>query len=404
MQGIELGGTGVFGAMILVGAVQGASLAGVFWLRSRGDRVANRLLAVLVLLITLHLSELFLDITQLLARVPFLSGATFPLIFLIGPTFLLYVRRLVGPELRPRPVWLLHAVPFACCVALVWPWYFTPSEIKATYHAGKQWGGHTPIDLKTYLLLFLNVLQNFGYAFVAERLLKAREGDLARLSSDNAVLRSLASLRRIARAFSLYAAGYFFVFLALLIWNQYTAEVDTVWLICIAGFWQVLGFSAIDQPETFAHVRWLPAQARRESPDEESARPKYAKAALSPDRSRELMEGVRELMERDRLYRNGGLKLSDVARALRASLHHVSQAINRESDSTFLELVNRYRVEEAQRLLADPEMANLTVLAIGFEAGFNNKASFNQAFKKYTGRTPSAYRRNPSPAQSRAAP
>jgi AraC-like DNA-binding protein len=426
MRSIELGDAGIFGAIILFGAFQGYSLSTVFWLRSRGDRVANRLLATLILMITLHLSEIFLDITGLLARVPYLSGVTFPLIFLLGPTFYLYLRRQAGPDLRFRPSMLLHAVPCLLCVAAVWPWYWTPLEPKARYLASKTWGGNTPLDLKTYLLLFLNVGQNFTYAFLGERLLRRREQALERLVADNDAVRSMGALRKIARAFSFYAGGYFLLFVALLIWDRYTAEVDTVWLVCIALFWQVLGYSAIDQPETFSHLRWLKAGAGEGDRETDGAgdaegnghgdddaeaeadgddapteseprtpRPKYAKAALKPERSRQIMERVRHLMEEQRLFLDGDLKLSDVARALNASLHHVSQAINRESDCTFLELVNRYRVEEAKRMLADPDCHNLTVLAIGFEAGFNNKASFNQAFKKYTRQTPSAFRKEP---------
>jgi AraC-like DNA-binding protein len=409
MQSIELGHTGVFGALILFGAFQGYSLSTVFWLRSRGDRVANRLLGTLILLITLHLSEIFLDITGLLARVPHLSAATFPLLFLIGPTFYLYLRRLAGAELRPRPAWLLHLIPAALVVYSVWGWYRAPYEIKAAYHAQKTWGGHAELDLRTYVLLFVNVIQNASYAFFGERLLRRREIALERLVADNALHDGVAAMRRIARVFSGYAAGYFVLFVGLLVWGRYSAEVDTVWLVLIALFWQVLGYTAIDQPETFAHAPWNAdptADGEEEGEDEEedeeedeaaAAAPKrkYAKAPLPAERSRAIWEDVRRLMETERPYLRGDLKLSDVARKLNVSLHHLSQAINRESDTSFLELVNRYRVDEAKRMLADPATRNLTVLAIGFEAGFNNKASFNQAFKRYTERTPSEFRKQP---------
>ncbi|MBZ0270043.1 helix-turn-helix domain-containing protein [bacterium] len=414
MQSIELGHTGVFGALILFGAFQGYSLSTVFWLRSRGDRVANRLLGTLILLITLHLSEIFLDITGLLARVPHLSAATFPLLFLIGPTFYLYLRRLAGAELRPRPVWLLHLIPAALVVASVWGWYRAPYEVKAAYHAQKTWGGHAELDLRTYVLLFVNVIQNASYAFFGERLLRQRERTLERYVADNALHHGMAAMRKIARAFSGYAGGYLVLFGGLLIWGAYSAEVDTVWLVLIAAFWQVLGYTAIDQPETFAHVPWR--EVAGDGEDEESGdagegegsgdakngeesrgdggrKRKYAKAPLPPERSRAIWEDVRHLMETERPYLRGDLKLADVAAKLNVSLHHLSQAINRESEWSFLELVNRYRVEEAKRMLLDPGSRNLTVLAIGFEAGFNNKASFNQAFKRYAERTPSEFRK-----------
>jgi hypothetical protein len=56
VESIQLGQTGWFGILILVGASQGYLLSTVFLLRSRGDVVANRLLGATILFITLHLS------------------------------------------------------------------------------------------------------------------------------------------------------------------------------------------------------------------------------------------------------------------------------------------------------------------------------------------------------------
>jgi AraC-like DNA-binding protein len=56
----------------------------------------------------------------------------------------------------------------------------------------------------------------------------------------------------------------------------------------------------------------------------------------------------------------------------------------------FRNFINRFRVEEAQRLLkSDPEMSILTIC---FEVGFNSKSTFNTAFKKISGITPRDYR------------
>ena len=70
----------------------------------------------------------------------------------------------------------------------------------------------------------------------------------------------------------------------------------------------------------------------------------------------------------------------------------MSLAINEGLKKNFYDLVNGYRVEEAKRLLVDPNSNNYTVLSIGFEAGFNSKTTFNTVFKKFTGLTPTAYR------------
>jgi AraC-like DNA-binding protein len=59
----------------------------------------------------------------------------------------------------------------------------------------------------------------------------------------------------------------------------------------------------------------------------------------------------------------------------------------------FYDLVNGYRVEEAKRLLLDPKNTNYTILSVGFEAGFNSKTTFNTVFKKFTGLTPTDFRK-----------
>jgi len=142
----------------------------------------------------------------------------------------------------------------------------------------------------------------------------------------------------------------------------------------------VLG-EAVPVPEEEDHAAPIPAETR------------YAKSALTPERASAVASRFVALMESDQLYLDGSLKLPDVARRLGVTVHTLSQVVNQELGRSFLDVVNAYRIEEAKRLLADPEHDHLTVLAIGFDAGFNNKTSFNNAFKRALGVPPSTYRR-----------
>ena len=55
--------------------------------------------------------------------------------------------------------------------------------------------------------------------------------------------------------------------------------------------------------------------------------------------------------------------------------------------------MNGYRVAEFKRLIALPDSEQFTILALAFDAGFNSKATFNAAFRKAAGTTPSAYKK-----------
>lgn len=73
-----------------------------------------------------------------------------------------------------------------------------------------------------------------------------------------------------------------------------------------------------------------------------------------------------------------------------------SRILNQHFGKNFFEFINEHRVNEAKRLLADPDKKDLNMLDILAEAGFSSKSTFNAIFKQYTSQTPSQYRRSPS--------
>jgi len=72
---------------------------------------------------------------------------------------------------------------------------------------------------------------------------------------------------------------------------------------------------------------------------------------------------------------------------------HLSQVINENLNRNFFDFVNRYRVEEAKKLLINLDKSRNSILDVAFDSGFNSKSSFNMIFKKYTAMTPSQFRK-----------
>lgn len=121
---------------------------------------------------------------------------------------------------------------------------------------------------------------------------------------------------------------------------------------------------------------------------------KYESSSLSPRQADEHLEKLLAYMEEEKPYLNGDLKMDDPANSLSIPSHHLSQIINERTGKNFFEFVNLYRVEEAKNLLADPEKKDFKILRVAFESGFNNKTTFNSAFKNEVGITPSHFRKN----------
>ena len=85
--------------------------------------------------------------------------------------------------------------------------------------------------------------------------------------------------------------------------------------------------------------------------------------------------------------------MSELAKKTGESPHHVSQVINEKLNLGFFELLAKYRVEEAKRILSDKKRNKITIEELSEIVGYNSKTAFNNAFKKLTGKTPSEYRK-----------
>jgi AraC-like DNA-binding protein len=96
------------------------------------------------------------------------------------------------------------------------------------------------------------------------------------------------------------------------------------------------------------------------------------------------------LLESDPIYLNPELSLKQVAEMMDEKERTISQTINWAKQRNFKDYINSYRIQHACKLLTTcPEKPIFEVM---FESGFNTKGPFNTAFKKITGKTPSAYR------------
>ncbi len=95
----------------------------------------------------------------------------------------------------------------------------------------------------------------------------------------------------------------------------------------------------------------------------------------------------------DKNYLNNEITLENVAEKLGLSKSYLSRMINAELKTSYTDYINSLRIEEAKLIIQNPESEKYTLIAIGLEVGFNSKSAFNNAFKKYSGSTPSEFKK-----------
>ena len=119
-------------------------------------------------------------------------------------------------------------------------------------------------------------------------------------------------------------------------------------------------------------------------------RSKYQNSQLKGKDLAEIGRRLNSLMSSEKLYRDEELSLADLAASVQLTSHQLSEYFNVQLKVNFSRFVNRYRIQEACKMLI--EHPELTVLNIAFAVGFNSKSVFNTAFSRETGLTPTAYR------------
>ncbi len=127
--------------------------------------------------------------------------------------------------------------------------------------------------------------------------------------------------------------------------------------------------------------------------DAVDVKPKYEGYQLDDEVAAAYAEEAKALMEKEKLYRNPDLTLPVLAKKLKLTPNTLSQVLNGYCGQSFYNFVNGYRLEEVVSMMRDPEFDDKSVLELLYEAGFKSKSTFNPIFKKWTGKTPSEYRK-----------
>lgn len=127
--------------------------------------------------------------------------------------------------------------------------------------------------------------------------------------------------------------------------------------------------------------------------DQETKSGKYKTSALLKETVDQVLPRLQKLMEEDEVYLDAELNLKKLSQMLQVHYNHLSQIINEQIGKSFNDYINSFRIEAAKKCLADPAQARKTVLEIAYDTGFYSKSVFNTAFKKFTGCTPSQYRK-----------
>ncbi|MCP4131286.1 MAG: AraC family transcriptional regulator [bacterium] len=118
---------------------------------------------------------------------------------------------------------------------------------------------------------------------------------------------------------------------------------------------------------------------------------KYESSKIRGLDTEAVLKRMQDLMNFQKIYMDDELSLQSLSDRLEITTHQLSEILNERIGKNFNEYINHFRIDEAQELLE--KNMEQSIISVAYTVGFNSKSSFNSVFKKFSGETPSEYRK-----------
>ena len=340
------------------------------------NTIAKALISSFIFIHSFFIFHIFFSLTNFQYHFPNSYRMSTIFSFLYGPLLYFYFKR-ITQDYKFKAWDLLHLLPSLVLAFYLVPIYLLTKDEKLALLLAKASGEFTQTkDFEVITLVATKLLSLVVYGILIARLyLKSKYKTLY----DQEHLRWQKYILGIHIVYVVAYAIYGFM----IINNLYSNLLFHAQIIAMALMVLYIAYSAYIQPNVFSAMEFTTGYPFH----------KYEKSGLTDSLSLELKSKILQLMENEKIYKENNLNLEQLADKLNTNRHNTSQVINEHFNQSFHELVNTYRINEAKQLLKDDKEKSLNIIEIAYEVGYNNKATFNKAFKKYTNLTPSQFQK-----------
>jgi AraC-like DNA-binding protein len=356
--------------------------------QGKGKGLSNILFGLFFLCISLNLLDVFLLMSGAYAGASYLAGWGSCLPLLFGPLIYFYTQSVLFKGFSLSIKTWPHFLPFITCFCVTEFYILFQSRVVEEKLLSNTFQHHLPkavsivstlifIQFLVYIIISLRKIAQYKKAS-GQYFSNDQQRDVSSLYSTIlfflliviiTILNGLLSQTSLANYF---LVGFNIVVFALLIF------VLTVLL------------KALNKPATFV------MSEKDLLADQPVSFSKPVISDAEQKEKQELAQTVMNYMQSNKPWLEPELTLEQLASQLSLKPRLLSQVINEMLGKNFYDFINHYRIEEAERLLTNPKDKKITILEVLYEVGFNSKSSFNSLFKKYTGLTPSEFRKKQS--------
>lgn len=360
--------------LLAIGAIQGIIYAFILFKSVSYNKLANRLLATILFLLSYRL---LIQIMRLFDIGYYDSWyyVMIDLCWIHGALIYFYTKAQTQPHLKFKRKDWIHLLPVIIQIGISvfvrlqnLYWDGTKESLSwLGYYGYVVWMNNATIYIIASALIIL-------YAYKSHKLLNSIHENFEIAD------KKLLWIKRIIRSFLIYFS---IVLLVLLIdLAVYKSANDTSYFYFIRFYYYpfFMGIAVL--------TYWIGLEGFSRRNDPETA----VKNTLSTDeleRLKVISKKLQQAMEEDKLYKDQELSVNSLAKQLDIKPYLISRCLSEINQIRFNDYVNAYRVKEVQTLLQDTTNSKYTLLSLAMDAGFNSKSSFNRAIKKQLGISPS---------------
>lgn len=346
-------------------------------------KISNSLFAVFLILNAIDISEPLFNMVFDGPSSLEMFRTTFA--FLQIPVFYLYIISVCYSDFKLKPKYLLHLLPFLIVNLILLPRFYTvDAGSKMSFIQDRQ----NMIEFQfIHVLIHLQIV---GYISIVFKVLRKSK----KLYLENYAGKNINAYNWLFQFTVILTILYVVALLKnMLKFSEYPHISEglkiSIWISSLFIFCWYL-FKALNNPDLFRNM-----DSKLKLVSELVSTEKNGKPLISIENecNKELLR-LKQYMIEEKPFLNPSLTIQDISSEIGIPTRELSVLINHRLGQHFYDFVNAYRIESAMEILKDVTKRKVTILEILYEVGFNSKSSFNTAFKKHTGNTPTHYRKN----------
>ncbi len=371
-----------------LGMIQGFLFAFLFF-KKRKNVNANLYLSLFMLIISVVVLCNGLVRIGFITSNPLLILAVCPDLsfsLMIFPALYIYAVNIYSEKTGLRNYSLKHLIPgIAAFFVLLYPAYEAYIASYQLVADGKKIHFMTlEFDHKYILIIILNLIHTVGIVYYIKIMILLR-----RKRSCAITKKQMMNLKWIKYSANIMFAAFLALMLNIVIIKLFNINMhlkidpDNFFSGNIYSFVIVfLGYKVMFQPEIYY-------SADRLISGETGKIDKYSHIKISKEKADLIIARLEKLMSVDKIYTDSELTMEMMSEYLSVNKNVLSFLLNSIIKKKFIEYVNEHRVRSIIEIFREDSGINL--LNAAYKVGFNSKASFNRAFKKHTGMTPTEF-------------